>query len=73
MKSYRSKVYSGKNFDAIVTSYYGPNSYPSDFYEVCYRVHADDPNNPFWQYRIDCVYQSKSAALRRAREIARNF
>ena len=69
MKCYESKVYVGKNYDAIVTSYYGSNSWPSEFYEVAYRVHTDDPN-AFWQCRVDWVYSSKSSALKRAREIA---
>ncbi len=73
MKSYQSKVYIGRNFDAIATSYYGANSFPTDFFEVVYRVHTDDIENHYWQYRVDCIYTSKSAALKRAREIARNW
>lgn len=73
MKCYRSKVYVGKNYDAIVTSYYGSNSWPSNFYEVCYRVHTDDIDDPEWQYYVDYIYASKSSALKRAREIALNY
>ena len=73
IRSYCSKVYTGANFDAIAASYYGSSSYPSGLYEVCYRVHTDNAGDPYWQYRVDCVYRSRAAALRRAREIARNW
>ena len=73
MKVYHSKVYVGKNFDAVVHSYYGSNSFPSQLYEVLYRPHTDDPNDPcpYWR-SVDWVYSSKSSALKRAREIALN-
>ncbi len=72
MKVYHSKVYVGKNFDAVVHSYYGSNSFPSQLYEVLYRPHTDDLKNPYWSHRVDWVYSSKSSALKRAREIALN-
>lgn len=71
MKCYESKVYVGKNYDAIVTSYYGSNSWPSEFYEVAYRVHTDD-DTILWE-SIDYIYTSKSSALKRAREISLNW
>lgn len=71
MKCYRSKVYVGKNYDAIVTSYYGSNSWPSDFYEVGYRVHTNEDIN-LWR-SVNYIYKSKSSALKRAREIALNY
>ena len=68
MKSYSSKVYVGKNYDAIVISHYGSNSWSSEFYEVAYRVHTDDDIN-LWR-SANYIYKSKSSALKRAREIA---
>lgn len=70
MKPYTSKVYVGKNYDAVVTSYYGSSSFPSDFYEVLYRVHKEDTSDPYWSNSTNWVYTSKSAALKRAREIS---
>jgi len=69
MKSYSSKVYVGKNYDAVVKSYFGSNSFPSEFYEVLYRVHTDDDVTT-WRVWNSCTYKSRSAALKRAREIA---
>lgn len=70
MKSYSSKVYIGKNFDAVVKSYFGSNSFPSELYEVLYRVHTDDINDPFWSHRVEWVYASKSSAMKRAKQIS---
>ena len=70
MKSYTSKIYVGKNYDAVVTSYYGSNSWPSESYQVLYRVHTDGPDNSYWSHRVDWVYESKASALKRARQIS---
>lgn len=69
MKSYSSKVYVGRNYDAVVKPYFGSNSFPSEFYEVLYRVHTDDAE-AYWSHRVNWTYMSRSAALKRAREIA---
>ena len=70
MKCYTSKIYKGKYFDAVVTSYYGTSNCPSNFYEVCYRPHTDEENSTAWR-SINWVYTSKPSALKRAREIAK--
>lgn len=70
MKSYSSKVYVGRNYDAVVKSYFGSNSFPSEFYEVLYRVHTDDIEDPLWSNRVNWMYASKSSAMKRAKEIS---
>ena len=68
MECYTSKIYEGKNYDAVVTSYYGANSFPTDFFQVLYRPHGLDNN--LW-HSVGTVYTVKESALKRARAISK--